>query len=235
MKYTTSQLSSSLPYKQSFNRDSFELFRIHFPNQYSSANNYRVIWRDKIGGEKSLFNKLGTNWSAYTELVNLTLEHLNKDIDPRSESGYNEIINYLKENKEFFKSILPKIGVFIKASSDIGDKYELKSDDVIKKVFGNDVIIKNSAGLGKFTDTHLGIDKSIIQDGKEFNIQIKGVSNIVLDNGIYTINYVNAKLYPGINIFIFHFKGKYYLFNNIGVTVSNDSYIIPEDSLIKIV
>lgn len=216
--YNEKTLATSAPYKSFFNDDAFELFRIHYPEYFvMDSRGYRTIYKDKQRAEKSLFNKLGTNYSAYTTLVNTTIaEMINSGIikdsseaNVLSNDGYNKVIDFLKSNKDFFAQILPELGTHIKRSSDKGDKSELGSEKILKKIFGEKAEIRNSAGLAQKSDTHEGKDRIVIKDGKSYNVQIKAVRGINSENGYYYIDYLGAKLYPNIDIMIFN-RGPWY-------------------------
>jgi hypothetical protein len=216
--YTQKALQASQPYRNNFNDDAFDLFRIHYPDHFEiSKNAYRIIYKDKQKTERSNFNKLGTNYSAYTELINLTLNELIntgeiKDpsaANPFTNEGYQKIIDFLKNNKDFFSKILPDLAKHIKRSSDSGDKSELGADKILTKIFGGDIEIRKTAGLAQRQDTHGGQDRVVIKQGKSYVIQIKSVSKIEQENGLYYIYYLGAKLYPNVDIMIFN-KGPWY-------------------------
>jgi len=242
--YDQKTLGISKPYRDHFNNDSFELFRIHYPNLYEIfPNGYRLIYKDSQKTVNSLFNKLGTNYSAYTYLVNSTIEQMVKtgvvgnssEINPLQENGYNSIIDYLKNNKEFFSSLLPEMGKLINRSTVIGDRAEVSAEEVLRKIFGKDVEIRHTAGLGQMEDTHGGKDRVIIKNGQAYNVQIKVCAGIDEENGTYYIKHLGAKLYPNVDIMVFKRGNWFYAFrakDARGITTleifgNREGYMIP--------
>ncbi len=250
--YDQQTLGTSEPYRRNFNDDAFELFRIHYPNLYEvSDRGYRLIYKDNQKTEKSLFNKLGTNYSAYTYLVNQTISEMlrrglinqSNEVNPLSFEGYKMIIDFLKNDKQFFTSLLPQIGETIKKLTSIGDKAEMGSEDVLKKIFGSDIEIRQTAGLGEIEDTHGGKDRVIVKNGKALNVQIKASGKIEESNGMYYIKHLGAKLYPDVDIMVFKKGGWYFVFrakDAQGVPIleiwgNREGYMIPSQYKIKIV
>jgi hypothetical protein len=227
-----------------FNADSFEVFKHLFPDLYTEKEIkpgffYKTIWKDSTRKEKSLFNKLGTNYSAYGKMINLTISEIldknNIEANPSTDEGYTMIIEYLKNNKNFFKSILLDLGKIIERTSSYGDKYEDKSMKMIKDYFG-DCKIDKTSGLGVYSDTIGGIDITVTKDGKSNNIQVKGVKSIHYNNNTYYIEYLNPKLYR-VDYLLFSNKGNYYLFKNQNVEIEvSDRFIgykIPHGSKVS--
>jgi len=219
--YNQLDLATSEPYKEEFNDDSFELFKIHYPDCLTITNSgYRIIYKNKQKEEISLFNKLGTNYSAYHRLVNLTLKKLTEEglisspkaINPCTMEGYEIVISFLKSNKNFFTSLLPELGEIIKEKTEIGDKSEISSETILKKVFGEDIQIRDTSGLAKETDTHIGQDRIFIKNEKSYSVQIKVCGGVSEENGISYIKYLGAKLYPNIDIIIFKRGDWYFVF-----------------------
>ena len=205
-KYTRRELSNSIPFKTRFNRDSYMIFKEHYPDNFSvDGNGFMRIWKKRIGSEdnvQSILNKLGTNYTAYTDLVNMTLEKLNDDtINPTSIHGYNTIIDYLKSDRKFFDSMLPKLGEIIKATTFVGDKAEEQSEESIKYFFPGCEII-DSSGLGKITDLQ-GKDRKVIYNGKLYCIQIKIINDIYERDDKIIVEYLGARNYINIDYFIF--------------------------------
>lgn len=242
--YDQKTLGTSKPYRDNFNNDSFELFRIHYPNLYEVLpNGYRLIYKDLQKTVHSLFNKLGTNYSAYTYLVNSTIEQMVKtgtitsasEIDPLQQNGYNSIIDYLKNNKNFFDSLLPEIGKLINRSTVIGDKAEVSAEVVLRKIFGDKIEIRHTAGLGNMDDTHGGKDRVIIKNGQSYNVQIKVCGEINEENGVYYIKHLGAKLYPNVDIMIFKRGSWFFAFrakdargiSTLEIWGNREGYMIP--------
>jgi len=248
--YDQKTLQQSKPYRDHFNNDSFELFRIHYPHLYEISNRgYRLIYKDYQKTEPSLYNKLGTNYSAYAYLVNKTIEEMlqkgvinnQSEVSPLNDTGYEMIINYLKNNKEFFTSLLPEIGNIIKKRTEAGDKAEIGSEEVLKKIFGKDIEIRQTAGLGQKEDTHGGKDRVIIKNGKALNVQIKKSGKIEESNGVYYINHLGAKLYPNVDIIIFNrgdwyfaFRAKFNGASTLQILGDREGYMIPSQYKIMI-
>jgi hypothetical protein len=210
--YDEKTLATSEPYRKSFNNDAFDLFRLHYPEHFEiTGRAYRIIYKDRQKTQKSIFNMLGTNYTAYTALVNLTIEDMVNsgeisnvsEIDPTTKEGYGQIINYVKSHKDFFTSILPQLGELIKTSSGRGNVAEIKAEQVLKKMFGDKAEIRHTAGLAQKEDTHGGKDRVVISNGRAFNVQIKAVKSVNQENGFYYIEYLGAKLYPNVDIMIF--------------------------------
>jgi len=249
--YNQNTLSASKPYRQEFNSDAFDLFRLHYPEFFEiKPNGYRLIWKDRQRTELSLYNKLGTNYSAYTLLVNSTIsEMLSKgiisnpnDINPIGQEGYESIINYLRNDRDFFTSLLPEIGKIIQKSTGIGDKAEIGAEEVLRKIFGQNVEIRQTAGLGQMEDTHGGKDRIVVKDGNAYNVQIKVSGSIEEENGIYYIKHLGAKLYPRIDIIIFKRGDWYYAFrakdsrgiSTLEIWGDREGYMIPSHQKIMV-
>ena len=210
--YDEKTLATSAPYKSHFNNDAFDLFRLHYPEHFEiTGRAYRIIYKDKQKTQKSIFNMLGTNYTAYTALVNLTIAQMvdadvisnPSEVNPTTKEGYEYIINYLKDHEDFFRSILPQLGELIKTSSGRGNVAEIKAEQVLKKMFGDKAEIRHTAGLAQKEDTHGGKDRVVISNGKSINVQIKSVKSVNQENGFYYIEYLGAKLYPNVDIMIF--------------------------------
>ena len=248
--YNQQTLATSEPYKKEFNDDSFELFKIHYPDCLTISNRgYRIIYKNKQKEEKSLFNKLGTNYSAYYRLINSTLEKLTEEglipsptaIDPRTMEGYEIIMNFLKSNKDYFSSLLPELGEIIKEKTEIGDVAEIGSETILKKAFGQDIQIRDTSGLATETDTHLGQDRIMIKNGKSYSVQIKVCGGVSDENGISYIKYLGAKLYPNIDIMIFKRGYWYFVFkakdengvSTLKIYGNYEGYMIPTKYKIK--
>lgn len=248
--YTQKELAISKPYKEEFNDDSFELFKIHFPDCLTiSRTGYRTIYKNKQKEEKSLFNKLGTNYSAYYRLINLTLEKLTQEglissptsIDPRTMEGYEIVINFLKSNKDYFSSLLPELGKIIKEKTEIGDVAEIGSETILKKAFGDNIQIRDTSGLATQTDTHLGQDRIMIKNGKSYSVQIKVCGGVSYENGVSYVKYLGAKLYPNIDIMIFKRGDWYFVFqakdengvSTLKIYGNYEGYMIPSKYKIK--
>jgi len=248
--YSQRELAISEPYKKEFNDDSFELFKIHFPDCLTVSNTgYRIIYKNKQKEEKSLFNKLGTNYSAYYRLINSTLEKLTQEgiissptsIDPRTMEGYEIVMNFLKSNKDYFSSLLPELGEIIKKRTEIGDTAEIGSETILKKAFGEDIQIRDTSGLATQTDTHLGQDRIMIKNGKSYSVQIKVCGGVSDENDISYIKYLGAKLYPGVDIMIFKRGDWYFVFkakdenglSTLKIYGNYEGYMIPTKYKIK--
>lgn len=248
--YDQKTLQQSKPYRDHFNNDAFELFKTHYPHLYEiSPTGYRILYKDEQKTTRSLFNKLGTNYTAYTYLVNSTINQMLKTgeisdpskINPLTEPGYDSIINYLIDNIDFFKSLLLGMGAIIKKSSDAGEKAEIGAEQVLKRIFGNDIQIRQTAGLGQVEDTHGGKDRVIIKNGNSLNVQIKKCGPIEVDNGIYYITHLGAKQYPNVDIMVFNTGYWYYTFrakDTNGITTlqilgNREGYMIPAQYKIK--
>jgi len=248
--YSQKELATSEPYKKEFNDDSFELFKIHYPDCLTISNRgYRIIYKNKQKEEKSFFNKLGTNYVAYCRLINLTLQKLTDEglisspteIDPRTMEGYEIVMNFLKSNKDFFSSLLPDLGKIIKKRSEIGDKAEIGSEEVLKKAFGDNIQIRDTSGLATQTDTHLGQDRIMIKNGKSYSVQIKVCGGVSDENGVSYIKYLGAKLYPNIDIMIFKRGHWYFVFqakdengiSTLQIYGKSEGYMIPTKYKIK--
>ena len=248
--YNQKELAISEPYKKEFNDDSFELFKIHFPDCLAiSRTGYRTIYKNKQKEEKSLFNKLGTNYSAYYRLINLTLQKLTEEglissptaIDPCTMEGYEIVISFLKSNKDFFKSLLPELGEIIKKRTEIGDVAEIGSETILKKAFGENIQIRDTSGLATETDTHGGQDRIMIKNGKSYSVQIKVCGGVSDENGVSYIKYLGAKLYPNIDIMIFKKGDWYFVFqakdengmSTLQIYGKYEGYMIPTKYKIK--
>lgn len=248
--YNQKVLALSKPYRDNFNDDAFELFEIHYPHLYQiSPTGYRLIFKDVEKTTPSLYNKLGTNYTAYTYVVNQSIEkmletgeinHPSK-VNPLVQIGYDMIINYLKNNKEFFTSLLPEIGNIIKKRTEAGDKAEIGSEEVLKRIFGKDIEIRQTAGLGQKEDTHGGKDRVIVKNGKALNVQIKKSGKIEESNGVYYINHLGAKLYPNVDIIIFNrgdwyfaFRAKFNGLSTLQILGDREGYMIPSQYKIMI-
>jgi len=248
--YNQTELAISEPYKEEFNDDSFDLFRIHFPDCLTiSRTGYRTIYKNKQKEEKSFFNKLGTNYVAYCRLINLTLQKLTDEglisspteIDPRTMEGYEIVMNFLKSNKDFFSSLLPELGKIIKKRSEIGDKAEIGSEEILKKAFGENIQIRDTSGLATKTDTHGGQDRIMIKNGKSYSVQIKVCGGVSDENGVSYIKYFGAKLYSNIDIMIFKRGDWYFVFrakdengiSTLQIYGKSEGYMIPTKYKIK--
>jgi hypothetical protein len=248
--YKQSDLATSEPYKKEFNDDSFELFKIHFPDCLTISNTgYRIIYKNRQKEERSLFNKLGTNYIAYYRLINSTLEKLTEEglissptaIDPRTMEGYEIVMNFLKSNKSFFSSLLPDLGEVIKKRTEIGDKAEIGSEEILKKAFGEDIQIRDTSGLATKTDTHGGQDRIMIKNSKSYSVQIKVCGGVSDENGVSYIKYLGAKLYPNIDIMIFKKGDWYFVFrakdengiSTLQIYGKSEGYMIPTKYKIK--
>ena len=239
--YQDKELINTPGFKK-FYFDAFELFKKHYPDRYTefkfdNGKTFRVIWRDKDHKIRSIFNKLGTNYTAYAALINLALKKLDSDVDPRTEEGYKFIMDYLKSNKDFFQSLLFEIGKKIEKTTALGDASEDNAVKALKMVFGDSVLITKTAGLGEIEDAVHGCDLVMIRNTTKYKIQVKSISNINLSLGKYYVSYKNPKLYRNIDYFVFSIKGYYYVFTNVGIEILTDQtgpigYICPDSSRI---
>jgi hypothetical protein len=263
-----------------FNKDSFELFKIHYPHLYvETSTGYRLIYKNSTHTERSEYNKIGSHWDAYYILINMTigkmisegiikaiqkrlsdeqgwvvdtpttelkwiLKHNGNIFDPTKLEDYKKIIDYLAKNKDFFKEVLIAIKPQIERTTGEGNKAEIESETALRKMFGNDIEIKDTSGTGQQSDTLKGEDRVIIRNGKRESIQIKKASKVLLENGIYYIYYPHPKLYKGVDLMMFKDGTKFHLFrardyqNNLMVRLFDygayqEGYMIPSQFLVK--
>jgi len=248
--YSQKVLQQSKPYKDNFYSDSFHLFQYHYPHLFElQPDGFRIIYKDEQRTVRSKFNMLGTNYTAYAYLINSTIDEMVErniisnasDVNPLTDAGYEKILNFLLEDKPFFASLLQGIGEIISATSGAGDRAEIGAEEVIKRIFGQDVEIRKTAGLGEKEDTLGGKDRVFIKNGKTYNVQVKACKKIEEENGQYFIDHLGAKLYRNIDIMIFKRNSWYFVFNikdasgNPVVQILGDreGYIIPSKYCIK--
>jgi hypothetical protein len=244
-------LRSSTPFKKNFYYDAFDLFKLYYPNLLEKGEDgFIVIYKDKEKTQVSLFNKLHNNYKAYTVLINLSLkEMLDRGIindvskaNPLFYWGYKKIMNFLEKNKDFFVKILPDLAREIEKTTRYGELAEIGADKVITKIFGDDIEIRKTSGLGEREDALYGKDRIVSKQGKLHVIQVKSVSRVEKENNSYYIYYLGAKLYPNVDMMIFKSGIFYYAFrakdfrnlSTLKIFGDREGYIIDEKHKILI-
>jgi hypothetical protein len=250
--YDEKQLVDSFTFRKKFGDDAFDLFKLFYPNRYEvrASDGYRTIYTKDDKTTVSYFGKLGANYKAFTFLMNTVIDKFIQDgilskpgeCDPRYLPGYEKIMDYLRNNQVYFVSLLPELGQIIKKTSDLGDKAEMESEEALRRIFGENIEIRNSSGLGKKEDTHGGKDRVMVKDGKSYNVQVKVCKNIQLENGLYYVERLGAKQYYNIDIIVFKRGYLFYAFwakgasgkSVLQIWGNREGYMIPQQYLIKI-
>jgi hypothetical protein len=212
------QLKETIGFKI-FKNDYIRIFEIHHPQLLKNIDGYRQarIFKTDKHEEQSILNYINTNVSAYSIIVNETLKKIN--FDPTTKEGYNEMMDYVINNKWYWMGILPKINDKILYTSSKGGEKENLVKKKLNDYFSSEGKYKivPIGELGNLTDMNGGVDM-IIKDknGKEFKIQIKSCSSITLtDDKTYNIKYNGInKLYNNIDYIIFVVGENVNIFNN---------------------
>jgi hypothetical protein len=202
-----------------FKNDYIKIFEYHHPQLLKKIEGYRQarIFKTDKHEEQSILNYINTNVSAYSIIVNETLKKIN--FDPTTKEGYNEMMDYVINNKWYWMGILPKINDKILYTSSKGGEKENLVKKKLNDYFSSEGKYKivPIGELGNLTDMNGGVDM-IIKDknGKEFKIQIKSCSSITLtDDKTYNIKYNGInKLYNNIDYIIFVVGENVNIFNN---------------------
>lgn len=235
MKYWNwKELRDSSGFK-SFKKDYIKIFENHHPKLLNEKKGYGLprIYKTDKHEEESILNYINTNVSAYTIIVNETLKMM--DFNPLSPEGYNLMMDYVLNNKDYWLEILPIITEKIKYTSERGEKKEKLVVDKLNEHFNKTGKFKITSygGLGNLTDMRTGVDMIISDNqGKDFKAQVKNCTSIILEDNIYKIKYSGVnKLYKGIHYFIFVCDDIIYIFDNDKIVKNYDGYESPIDGL----
>lgn len=146
-KWFWKELKETIGFK-TFKKDYIRIFNIHHPQLLGVVNGYRLprIYKSKNHDEESILNYINTNISAYTIIVNETLNKI--DYNPLTEDGYQVMMNYVLNDKLFWLEILPKINDVILYTSSKGKKNEDLVNTKLIEHFKGEFDVSLVGGLG---------------------------------------------------------------------------------------
>jgi len=224
-------------------------------------------WKKKPGGtwgvmdlpwdgqRWSILNKINTNYSAFTIILNMSNEIIKgSKIEPfdlvNSEFGseewykeYNIFIKFLKRNgKNIFlkvsddggSSIINKVVEKISWSSSKGDEAEIVTKKFLPKLNPGIRNIKIPDGYGDLNDMVKGVDIYFDYNDSKFSIQVKKMMGIIDlgDRGFKTKGASISKHYS-TDYYSLLDNNWIYFFRNKNMKLIDGELIIPQDSFIK--
>jgi hypothetical protein len=220
---------------KTFKDDYIRIFEQHHSKLIKTVSGYRQprIFKTSDHIEESILNYINTNVSAYSIMVNESLNRIN--FDPTTKEGYSVMMTYILENQSFWLEILPKINDKILYTSSLGKDRE---DLVLTKLtehFSSDGKYKvlSIGDLGNLTDMVSGVDMIIRSSKKDYLVQIKSCKSIdLINDSIYKINYTGInKLYRGIDYMIFVKDKRVHVFKNDMILKDINGYQINREGL----
>lgn len=232
-KWVWRDLKESVGFK-TFKNDYIRIFNTFHSQLLGDVSGYRQprIYKTIKHDEESILNYINTNVSAYTIIVNETLNKV--DFNPMTEDGYQTMMNYILSNKWFWMEILPKINDVILFTSSRGKKTEDLVNTKLIEHFKGKFEVSVIGGLGEVDDMKRGVDMIIKnKSGKSFNVQVKKCKSIKLINeNEYDITYVGVnKTYDKIDYMVFVFGENIYVFDNKKIKTKYGGYECNKEDL----
>jgi transposase-like protein len=234
MVYNRKELKETQGFR-TFKKDYIRIFNKHHSDLIgvNPKTNMIRIYKKSDHQEESLLNYLNTNLLTYEHMVNETLKQI--DFNPLTKTGYEEMMTFILENKDFWISMLPKFNSIITFTTGRGNQSETLVVNKLINHFNGKFKVETVGGIGSSDDMKKGIDVRIISLSKTFNGQIKVVKSISLNEEKYLIPYNGInKDYNNIDYMIFVENDKVYVFDK-NVVVSNEDGYESEKSGLKLV
>jgi len=198
------------------------------------------------GEGRSVLNKMNTNYSCFCILmkdINKLLSSLNQPTldligqTPKKQiDEVNRMVSIIDQFK--FRIFATKSKTFqnilstLSQNNKLGDEREDKTVVNLKKIFGNDNVIKVGK-LGDKDDMIGGIDAEIMVDGKKNTAQIKPFKYFTNKDGKYTIfGTANVKSYKTDLLIFIKYNNDMLIFNNDKTKIIGGNFVFSESSLI---
>ena len=219
--------------------------RYYEENEYSEGEQSGIYNLESEG--RSVINYLNTNYSGFCILVNdinKLLKSQNKQtlqlIGQSPKKQLEEVRRMVHIMDQFkFRIFSTKSKTFqnlisnLSRTSMFGEKTENQSIDLLKKVFGDENVLKVSK-LGSTDDMMGGIDAEIVIDEKKHTAQIKPFTGYDKSKDKYEIyGTANVKPYKTDWIIFTNKNGEMLIFKNSDTKIVGGNYTFHNDSLIK--